>query len=97
MSLFQPSRLICSAGLLFLRGKVAKTPPGTPRTPLFSNRTPAEKYCAATETPQGPWLLVIGQVENELRLSALGMWDCAVFSFGNLSAFLRSGQLSTEN
>ena len=42
-------------------------------TPALSNRTLAKEHCAATEFPQGRWLLVIGLVGYQLRLSALGM------------------------
>ena len=58
-------------GHFFHGEKVTKTPPGTPRTPLLSNWTPAREHCAATEFPFCLRLVVIGLGGYQLRLTAL--------------------------
>ncbi len=57
---FQSSRLAgeiprSGAGYFALGGKVTKTPPGAPRTPLCPIGRKQRRYRAATEIPRGLW------------------------------------------
>ena len=56
MSLYQAFRLVCSAGLLFRRGKSRQKRAGETPDPLcLPNRTSAREKPVATEFPLGRW------------------------------------------
>ena len=82
--LYRPFRLVknipCSGtGYFALGGKVTKTPPGFPRTPICPIGCLQGRYPVATEFLPGRWPLVFGAEIYPLRLTALVLRGFAVF------------------
>ena len=82
-----PSGWVCSAGLLFQRGKSRQKRAGeTPDPPLYYLIGRYQRrYPVATELLQGRWPLVIGAEGVRLRLTALGLMVVSCFSDESLS------------
>ena len=73
----------CSGtGYFALGGKVTKTPPGFPRTPICPIGRHQGRFPVATEILPGRWPLVIGAVVYPLRLTALGLRGVSFWEAG---------------